>query len=127
MKVTDSDSAGNATTPVSFSVRITDDGAPMITGITDIRASTDAGLSTANVSFMTTVSDDVDVASFFTPVFAINGATITSPFDFPLGVTLVTVNADADAAGNRPVDTGFTVTGWTPKHPYSRHFRTTFH
>ena len=55
MKVTDSDSAGNATTPVSFSVRITDDGAPMITGIADIGASTDAGLSTANVSFMTTV------------------------------------------------------------------------
>ncbi len=50
-----------------------------------------------NVAFNATVTDNFDPV--VTPVFTFDGNVITSPFDFPVGVNNVSVDAQ-DAAGN---------------------------
>lgn len=88
---------------------------PVIASITDVLVGTDSVQNTATVSFSTTVSDNVDPAAFFTPIFMANGATISSPHVFPLGVTTVTVTANADNAGNVPDPITFDVTVEVPE------------
>lgn len=98
--VTDSDS--NAAIQASFKITVTDGEKPIIAAITDKSAVTNIGGSTAQVSFATTVSDNVDAAGFFTPVYQIGTTTITSPYDFLIGTSTVTVSANDDSSGNTP-------------------------
>ncbi len=105
-----SDTAGNVPDPISFTVTVTDDEKPVIAPIPNTTTSTDLGQNTASVSFATTVSDNVDPTTNFTPVYAIGGTTITSAYDFPIGTTTVTVTANNDSAGNAPDAITFDVT-----------------
>ncbi len=73
---------------------------PVIAAVADITVATDPGQNTASVSFATTVSDNVDPPSHFTPIFTVAGSPITSAHTFPVGTTTVTVTANADTAGN---------------------------
>ncbi|MEP2944798.1 MAG: HYR domain-containing protein [Lentilitoribacter sp.] len=98
--VTDSDS--NAATQTSFKITVTDGEKPIIAAISNQAAVTSIGATTAQVSFSTTVSDNVDAAGYFTPVYQIGTTTITSPYDFPIGTSTVTVNANDDSSGNTP-------------------------
>lgn len=94
------DKAGNVPDPISFSIIVSDSGKPVIAAVADKAVKTDAGKPTASVAFATAVSDNVDAANQFTPIFKIGGDTITSPHDFPIGTTVVTVTANNDSAGN---------------------------
>lgn len=101
------DTSGNAATQVSFTVTISDAEAPVITAPANIAQAADAGLSTASVSFAATVSDNSDTD--LVPVFKIGSTMISSPYDFPSGVTTVTIDAE-DSAGNAAAQVSFTVT-----------------
>ena len=94
----------------TISVTVSDTVKPVIAAIADKTVTTDAGKSTVSVSFSTTVSDNVDPSGNFTPVFNIGSNVITSPHDFPIGSTTVTITANADTAGNVPDAVTFTVT-----------------
>lgn len=93
---------------------------PVIAPVANITTSTGAGASTANVSFATTVSDNVNAPSYFTPVYKIGTTTITSGHAFPVGTTTVTVTANADAAGNVPTPVTFTVTVNVPAYSVTK-------
>jgi hypothetical protein len=84
---------------------------PVIQELAPISANTEAGLCNASVAFSTIVTDNSDAT--ITPVFSIlvNGVSmeISSPYTFPIGETMVAVNA-MDAAGNEAVEQTFTVT-----------------
>ena len=97
------------TTLINTRTVVVDDQTPVIAAIANKTANTDAGENTASVAFTTTVTDN-DPSYVGTPVFQIGATTITSPHAFPVGVTTVNVTANADAAGNAPVATSFTVT-----------------
>ena len=84
-----------------------DETAPVIQPVTDINASTDGIFDTASVTLSAVVTDDVDAV--VTPVFSVGGVPIANPYDFPVGITEVAVDA-TDAAGNRAVTQRFTVT-----------------
>ena len=106
---TATDEAENSDT-ASFTVTVTDAEKPVIAPVSNITVSADPGLTTASVDFSASVSDNVDAPSHFTPVFKIGSTTITSGHDFPLGETTVTVDANADTAGNVPSEVSFKVT-----------------
>tara|TARA_R110001583_G_scaffold182521_1_gene340553 strand:- start:30098 stop:33925 length:3828 start_codon:yes stop_codon:yes gene_type:complete len=101
------DTSGNAATQVSFTVTVSDAEAPVITAPANIAQAADAGVSTASVSFTATVSDNSDTG--LVPVFKIGSTVISSPYDFPSGVTTVTIDAE-DSAGNAATQVSFTVT-----------------
>ncbi|MDN3687135.1 hypothetical protein [Cyclobacterium jeungdonense] len=90
---------------------VEDNEAPVIEAIAPITVTTDAGTCTASVAFSAEVTDNYDAS--VSPVFSIllDGASteICSPYTFPLGETLVFVNA-TDAAGNCADEQTFTVT-----------------
>ncbi|WP_417600174.1 HYR domain-containing protein [Pararhodobacter oceanensis] len=95
------DSTGNTTT-ASFTVTVGDSEAPVISGMpADISVPTEAGLSTAVVTWSEpTASDNTAVASFT--------STHASGDRFPIGDTDVTYTAE-DAEGNK-TEASFTVT-----------------
>lgn len=106
---TATDEAENSET-ASFTVTVTDAEKPVIAAISDITVPADPGLTTAAVDLFASISDNVDEPGHFTPVFKIGSTTITSGHDFPLGETTVTVDANADTAGNTPLQASFKVT-----------------
>lgn len=106
---TATDEAENSDT-ASFTVTVTDAEKPVIGTVTDINVPADPGVTTAAVDLFAAVSDNVDDPDHFTPVFKVGGSTITSGHDFPLGETTVTVDANADTAGNTPLQISFKVT-----------------
>lgn len=100
------DATGNAAAQVSFTVTVNDEGAPVITPMAPVVL--EAGPSvTINHAFSTTVIDNVDLDIM--PVFTLNSNVITSPYDFPIGVSNVLVNAQ-DTAGNNAAQEVFVVT-----------------
>ncbi len=101
------DSAGNAAIQESFTVTVTDDELPMLTPPADVVQATDPGLPTASISFAVTVTDNADAG--LDPVYTIGAEVISSPFDFPIGETIVTVDV-TDSAGNAANQVSFTVT-----------------
>lgn len=105
---TATDEADNSET-ASFTVTVTDAEKPVIAPITDITVPAEHGVTTAAVDLSATVSDNVDDPAHFTPVFKVGSTTITSGHDFPLGETTVTVDANADTAGNTPLQISFKV------------------
>ncbi len=84
------DVAGNTATQASFRVRVDDVDAPIITA-------SDIATTLNSVSLNATVTDNS--GEVIAPEFAIADTSITSPHDFPLGVTTVDVSA-TDSAGN---------------------------
>jgi len=90
----------------SFMVTVTDKNAPVLTCPPNIAVYSDPGKSTARVSFVASATDICDGP--LTPVYKIGTMIITSPYDFPPGVTTVSASAK-----NSPGITGmcsFTVT-----------------
>lgn len=106
---TATDAAENSDT-ASFTVTVTDAEKPVIAPVTDVLVPADPGVTTAAVSLLASVSDNVDASGHFSPVFKIGGTTIASGHEFPLGETTVTVDANSDTAGNAPLQISFKVT-----------------
>ena len=100
-----SDAAGNAATQVSFLVTVSDTEAPQISVTAPAPVNAAAGDTTASVSFSATATDNS--GETITPTFQIGTAVITSPHDFSVGTTTVTVEA-SDSAGNQAL-TSFAV------------------
>jgi hypothetical protein len=75
----------------SFTVSVTDTNAPVVKCPANIAVYSDPGKSTALVAFVASATDACDVS--LTPVYKIGTTVITSPYNFPPGVTTVTVSA----------------------------------
>jgi len=75
----------------SFTVTVNDTNVPLVSCPANIAASSDPGKSTARVSFGASATDVCDGS--LTPVYKIGTMVITSPYDFPPGVTTVTASA----------------------------------
>ncbi|TNJ38581.1 HYR domain-containing protein, partial [Phaeobacter sp. B1627] len=108
------DSAGNDATQVSFTVTVTatmtvDDEAPVLTAPDAQTAETDEGADTASidVTSLGSVSDNVDSSLAIT--YRVGDTTLTGAYDFPVGETTVTMDAQ-DSAGNDATQVSFTVT-----------------
>ncbi|WP_458790788.1 HYR domain-containing protein [Yoonia sp. MH D7] len=103
------DTAGNDAAQVSFTVTVSDAGAPVLTAPADQVATTDAGANTASldVTGLGTVSDNVDTGLAIT--YQVGTTLLTGAYDFPIGATVVTMDA-ADTAGNDATQVSFTVT-----------------
>ncbi|WP_106164290.1 HYR domain-containing protein [Tritonibacter scottomollicae] len=103
------DAAGNAATQVSFTVTVTDADTPVLTAPNAQTAQTDEGADTASIDVtgLGSVSDNVD--SSLTITYKVGGTTLTGAYDFPVGETTVTMDAQ-DAAGNAATQVSFTVT-----------------
>ena len=84
------DSSG-LTGTCSFTVTVNDTNVPLVSCPANIAASSDPGKSTARVSFGASATDVCDGS--LTPVYKIGTMVITSPYDFPPGVTTVTASA----------------------------------
>src|SRR5690606_29945185 len=80
---------------------------PVISGTADIDTDTDTGVNTASVALGATVTDNS--GEVIAQVFTVSGTAITSPHNFPVGATVVTVNAQ-DKSGNMAEPQTFTVT-----------------
>ncbi|MFP3385892.1 HYR domain-containing protein, partial [Tritonibacter sp. SIMBA_163] len=93
------DAAGNAATQVSFTVTVSDDEAPALTAPSAQTSGTDSEAPTASidVTSLGSVSDNVDSSLSIT--YKVSGTTLTGAYDFPVGETTVTMDAQ-DAAGN---------------------------
>jgi hypothetical protein len=103
------DSAGNNAAQVSFKVTIGDTEIPILTPPTDQTADTDAGEATAaiDVTSLGSVIDNVDTGLAIT--YRIGGTVLTGSHDFPVGETIVTMDA-VDSAGNNAAQVSFKVT-----------------
>ena len=103
------DTAGNAAVQVSFTVTVSDAEAPVLTAPGNRTAATDAGVNTASldVTGLGSVSDNVDSGLAIT--YKVGATVLSGAYDFPLGVTTVTMDA-TDTAGNAAVQVSFTVT-----------------
>ncbi len=103
------DTAGNDAVQVSFTVTVSDAAVPVLTVPADQTADTDASLSTASIDVtgLGSVSDNVDSGLAIT--YKVGTTTLTGAYDFPIGVTTVTMDA-MDTAGNDAVQVSFTVT-----------------
>ncbi|NRB20094.1 MAG: HYR domain-containing protein [Rhodobacteraceae bacterium] len=104
-----SDTAGNDTVQVSFTVTVADAEVPLLVAPVDQTPSTDTGVSTAalDVTGLGSVSDNVDSGLAIT--YKVGTTALTGVYDFPLGETTVTMDA-TDTAGNDAVQVSFTVT-----------------
>lgn len=103
-----SDTAGN-NTQGSFTVTVTDAEPPVLTPPAAIVTTHDPGTAVArlDVTSLGSVSDNSGVLPAIT--YAINGTGLTGAYDFPLGITTVTMDA-TDTAGNAAQQVSFTVT-----------------
>ena len=98
----DDDNTGSA----SFTVTVEDREAPVIRPIGSL--SLEAGPDgTRQIGFNTIVDDNVDMG--LVPVFRLDGKVITSPYDFPVGPNVITIDA-TDTAGNPAAQEQFTLT-----------------
>ena len=103
------DSSGNAAPQQSFTVTVGDDIAPVITPPADITTVTDPLRTTAHldVTGLGAVSDNTGIAPAIR--YAIGGVALTGAYDFPVGVTTVTMDA-VDTGGNHAAQARFDVT-----------------
>jgi hypothetical protein len=103
------DTANNAAVEVSFTVTVSDAGAPVITAPKNIILTTDAGVNTASVD-VTQYGSATDTVDGPVPVIYTIGSTVlTGPYAFTVGVTTITMNA-VDKKGNKAIETSFTIT-----------------
>ncbi|WP_195179316.1 HYR domain-containing protein [Mesorhizobium sp. INR15] len=98
------DGAGNASAEKSFTVTVIDGEAPVLSLPANISVSTDAGKTTAKVTYAVSATDLVD--GDVTPQLM---AGLASGADFPIGTTTVTYKA-TDKQGNVSAEQSFTVT-----------------
>ncbi|UVK37536.1 HYR domain-containing protein [Mesorhizobium sp. AR10] len=102
---TATDASNNVAGPLTFKVTVADHEAPVLTPPANITVNTDAGVSSAVVTFANgTAVDNVD--GNLAPVVATGS--LASGSTFPLGTTTIVLNA-TDAAGNTGT-ASFTVT-----------------
>ncbi|WP_417701660.1 HYR domain-containing protein [Pseudophaeobacter sp.] len=103
------DTAGNNAAQKSFTVTVSDAEAPALTAPAAQTGNTDSGVATASidVTSLGSVSDNVDSSLSIT--YKVGSTTLTGAYDFPLGETTVTMDAQ-DAAGNDAAQVSFTVT-----------------
>ena len=103
------DSSGNAATQVSFTVRVSDAEAPVITAPANQSAKTALGGSTVSVDVtnLGSVADNVD--SDLPITYRVGVTLLDGAYDFPIGETTVTMHA-ADAARNEADMASFLVT-----------------
>ncbi|WP_297340437.1 HYR domain-containing protein [Pseudophaeobacter sp.] len=103
------DSAGNDAVQVNFTVTVSDAGGPVLVAPSAQTANAEPGKSTASidVTSLGSVSDNVD--STLSIIYKVGATTLTGAYDFPVGVTTVTMDA-ADSAGNDATQVSFTVT-----------------
>ncbi len=104
-----SDAAGNDATQVSFTVKVSDGTAPVLTPPSNQSATAASGEDTASldVTGLGSVSDDVDTEVEIT--YQVGDTVLSGTYDFPIGVTTVTMDA-SDTAGNAATQVSFTVT-----------------
>jgi hypothetical protein len=94
------DSARNAATQASFTITVSDVGAPVIRVPHDMDFTTDAGKATITAD-ITTLGDATDAVDGPLPItYTIGETTVTGDYVFPLGSTTVTMTA-TDAAQNK--------------------------
>ena len=93
------DSNGNAAPQASFAITVTDGEAPVITPPPDFFLHILAGATTSTlpVTSFGSVTDNVDTGLAIT--YTIGGSVITGSYAFPVGLTVVTMEA-SDSAGN---------------------------
>ncbi|TNJ38578.1 HYR domain-containing protein, partial [Phaeobacter sp. B1627] len=103
------DSAGNDATQVSFTVTVTDDEAPALTAPSAQTSGTDSGAATASIDVTSLGSGSDNVDSSVTITYKVGDTTLTGAYDFPVGETTVTMDAQ-DASGNDATQASFTVT-----------------
>ena len=115
--VTDDDGAQSVADAVTITITPpADTEAPVIRPITNVSFEADPSGSRL-IGFSAIVDDNVDTG--IQPVFRLDGNIITSPYAFPTGANLITINA-TDTAGNPAVEVQFTITitpGVTPDTP----------
>ncbi len=99
------DNQGNVGS-ASFTITVEDREAPVIRSVGSVTLEADPS-GTRRVGFSTIVEDNVD--SGIAPVFSLGGNIITSPYDFPVGANVVTINASDTAGNDAPVEQ-FTIT-----------------
>ena len=103
------DQSGN-TSEESFTVTVKDGEAPVINNVPPRQdLNTVVGEKTVSLDVTTlgvSISDNVDTG--LTPVFTIDGKTISGPYDFPIGDTTVLIDAN-DMAGNAAIQQSFIV------------------
>jgi hypothetical protein len=103
------DNAGNAATQVSFTVRVSDAEAPVVTAPANQSAKTALGGSTVSldVTNLGSVADNVD--SDLPITYRVGVTPLDGAYDFPIGETTVTMVAE-DAARNEADMASFIVT-----------------
>lgn len=106
------DAAGNIGS-ASFTVSVFNNQAPVIEPIDDVTLEADPD-GTVVIGFTGLVEDNVDAA--ITPVFSLASNVISSPYAFPIGANLISINA-TDSAGNTAVEEQFTITVTPPPAP----------
>ena len=99
---------GNDAVQQSFKVTIIDDVDPVISSHLDQNLNTDPGKNTASLD-VTTVGTVTDNSGTVTTTYMTGSTVLTGPYDFPIGVTTVTVDA-VDGTGNMAAQQSFTVT-----------------
>ena len=96
----------NNTGSATFTVTVVDEEAPVIRPISAVSFEADPS-GTRRIDFSTFVDDNVDTR--ITPVFRLDGNIIASPYDFPVGLNVITINA-TDTAGNPATEVIFNLT-----------------
>ncbi len=104
-----SDAAGNDADQVSFTVTVTDGEAPVLTAPDNQSQTAASGQSSASIDVtgLGSVADNADGSVAI--VYKVGSTTLTGAYNFPVGVTTVTMDA-SDAAGNAADQVSFTVT-----------------
>ncbi|WP_296425521.1 HYR domain-containing protein, partial [Yoonia sp.] len=90
----------------SFNVTVEDNEAPVIRPIGAVSFEADPS-GTREITFSAIVDDNVDTG--IAPVFRLDGNVITPPYDFPVGLNAITINA-TDTEGNAAVEVIFNLT-----------------
>ena len=95
-----------STSTASFTVTVNDTSGPLLSCPANIAATSAPGKTSALVSFAATATDGCDGA--IAPVFKIGNTVISSPYNFPAGVT--TVHVSATDSHSLTTSCSFTVT-----------------
>ncbi|WP_417270826.1 Ig-like domain-containing protein, partial [Celeribacter sp.] len=96
-----------AATQKSFTVTVSDNQAPVITPPANQNLTTTTDKTSFDVTSLGSASDNVDGAVAI--VYKVGSIVLTGAYDFPLGATVVTMDA-VDGAGNSATQQSFTVT-----------------
>jgi hypothetical protein len=103
------DSSGNSAKQVSFTVTVTDNGAPVITAPKNRTTDTDASKNTATLDVTTLGSATDSVDGKVAIIYKVGSTVLTGAYEFPIGDTKITMDA-VDKNGNKAAQVSFTLT-----------------